>query len=144
LFVRATDGMDHGVPHASVEVRIFLRDINDNAPQFSNLPNSVTFAEVDTLQVKGHVLTAVTGGSIFPLQNTVIGTTIFRAAATDTDSGLNGIVLYRFPGSTVSRVYSCMHPYMHMYVYMYAILVYVWHCMHISAGTILEPCILIL
>jgi len=77
LFVRATDGMDHGVPDARVEVRIFLRDVNDNAPQFSNLPNSVTFAE-----------------------NTGIGTTIFSATATDTDAGLNGIVLYRFPGST--------------------------------------------
>jgi len=134
--------MDHGVPDARVEVRIFLRDINDNAPQFSNLPNSVTFPEVDTLAGQRSCFDSCYLRSIFPPQNTGINTIIFRPAATDTDSGLNGIVLYRFPGSTVSRVYACMHPY--MYVYMYAIHMYVRHCMHISARVILEPCILIL
>ena len=46
LFIRATDGRDHGTPDPQLEIRVFLRDINDNSPQFTNLPRTVTFPEV--------------------------------------------------------------------------------------------------
>ena len=46
LFIRATDDRDHGTPDPQLEIRVFLRDINDNSPQFRNLPRTVTFPEV--------------------------------------------------------------------------------------------------
>ena len=46
LFIRATDDRDHGTPDPQLEIRVFLRDINDNSPQFTNLPRTVTFPEV--------------------------------------------------------------------------------------------------
>lgn len=46
LYIRATDGIDHGAADPELQVRVFLRDINDNLPQFVNVPRTVTFPEV--------------------------------------------------------------------------------------------------
>lgn len=45
--VYARDNQDHGdVPDSYIDVTIDITDINDNTPEFSNLPDSVTFSEV--------------------------------------------------------------------------------------------------
>ena len=46
LFVRVTDDMDHDTEDPVQEIRVFLRDINDNSPMFINLPRTVSFPEV--------------------------------------------------------------------------------------------------
>lgn len=96
LFIRATDGMDHDTPDPEQEIRIFLRDINDNAPQFQNLPRIVTFREVTYMYLCSFFyMTSHDSENLCFLQNTNEGTTIFNVEVTDRDTGANAQLQYR-------------------------------------------------
>ena len=46
MIVFARDNINHGIPDRSATVTVTLGDINDNAPDPTNLPNSVSVLEV--------------------------------------------------------------------------------------------------
>ena len=75
-------------------VTVTLRDVNDNAPVFQDIPYSTNVNEVGFYQIL-NLLLIVLYFTIFPSQLTPVGTTIFRQlTAVDKDSGRNGDIVY--------------------------------------------------
>ncbi|XP_051784464.1 protocadherin Fat 1a isoform X3 [Erpetoichthys calabaricus] len=73
LIVKAIDGGGH---FCKADITLYLEDVNDNAPEFSSDPFSVTVFE-----------------------NTELQTPLARIQATDPDSGANSKILYSFVDS---------------------------------------------
>jgi hypothetical protein len=71
VFVQASDGIDHGIAPVEANAKIYLRDLNDVSPVFSNLDASVPVNE-----------------------NTNDGTILYDVDATDADFGGNAQILY--------------------------------------------------
>ena len=53
VFVQARDGIDHGIAPVEAEIKIYLRDVNDESPVFSNLDATLPVSEVRDYTICG-------------------------------------------------------------------------------------------